>query len=289
MFTKHLEMYRFIEQSGIENPLYEALRCFDLLSGGTLRRADFFEVDNGFAGCLEKRKQGVPWEYVLGKAHFMGRIFSCTPDTLIPTDDTRGLVEAVLRVLQQKETEQPDLTLIEVGTGCGNIAISIAMQTNSVRILASDISPAAVAVAATNVERFGVRNRITLTHGDLFAPFTEMHLEGNVDFVVCNPPYIPTASLAKLAREIVDHEPHVALDGGPYGINIFRRLVADAVSMLKPGGSLFFEIGERQEKLAARLLEKTGGYENIEYIKYGSTVRAVRADKKKGLNVCRTA
>jgi release factor glutamine methyltransferase len=282
MFTKHHEIYRLMKQSGIENPFVETLRYFDLLSGGTLRGA--FSAGNGgnneLTACFEKRKQGAPWEYIVEQAHFMGRMFICTPDTLIPTDDTKGLVEAVVHAIQQKEATDASLTLIEVGTGCGNIAISIALLTKHIRILASDISTAAVAIAAKNVERFGAEKRVTLAQGDLLAPFTAMNLEGAVDFVVCNPPYIPTASLAKLAREIIDHEPRVALDGGPYGINIFRRLVADALTMLRPGGSLFFEIGERQEKLVARLLEKAGGYENIEFLKYGSTVRAIRADKK---------
>jgi release factor glutamine methyltransferase len=283
MFTKHTESCRLIEQSGIENPLFEALRFFDLQSGGALRRTELPDaiLENGiFAEYLEKRKKGVPWEYIMEKAHFMGRTFFCTTDTLIPTDDTKGLVEAVLTAVRAKEAAASDLTLIEIGTGCGNIAISIALHTNHIRILASDISPAAVAIAAKNVESTGVQNRVTLTHGDLFAPFSGRNLEGAIDFVVCNPPYIPTASLAKLSHEIIDHEPRVALDGGPYGINIFRRLIADALLMLKPGGSLFFEIGERQEKLVERLLEKAGGYEAVEFLKYGQIVRAIRAVKK---------
>jgi release factor glutamine methyltransferase len=281
MFTKYAESCRLIEQSGIENPLFEALRFFDLQSGGALRSLELPDaiLENGnFAEYLEKRKKGVPWEYIMGKAHFMGRTFFCTTDTLIPTDDTKGLVEAVLTAVRAKEVAAvSDLTLIEIGTGCGNIAISIALHTNHIKILASDISPAAVAVAARNVESIGVQNRVTLAHGDLFAPFSGRNLEGSVDFVVCNPPYIPTASLVKLSHEIIDHEPRVALDGGPYGINIFRRLISDALIMLKPGGSLFFEIGERQEKLVERLLEKAGGYRDVEFLKYGKTVRAIQA------------
>lgn len=283
MFSKHVESYRTIEQAGIENPFYETLRFMDLLSEGALRRAELpaaLHENDGLAAFLEKRKQGVPWEYILGKAHFMGRMFACTPDTLIPTDDTRSLVEAVVDAVRRKESVEQDLTLIEIGTGCGNIAISIALDTDHINILASDISPAAVAVAARNVEHFHVQNRVSLFSGDLFAPFAGKHLEGAVDFVVCNPPYIPTASLAKLSHEIIDHEPRVALDGGPYGINIFRRLLADSLAMLKPGGALFFEIGERQEKIVERLLQKISGYEGIEFLTYGQTVRAIRAVKK---------
>jgi release factor glutamine methyltransferase len=283
MFTKHIESCQVIEQSGIENPLFEALRFFDLQSGGALRRAELPETilqNDIFADYLIKRKKGVPWEYIMEKAHFMGRTFFCTTDTLIPTDDTEGLVEAVLPAVRAKEAAASDLTLIEIGTGCGNIAISIALGSAHIKILASDISPAAVVVATRNVERFRVQNRVSLASGDLFSPFAGKRLEGAVDFIVCNPPYIPTASLAKLSREIIDHEPRVALDGGPYGIDIFRRLLADSLTMLKPGGELFFEIGERQEKLVTRLLEKIEGYEGVELLRYGQTVRAVRAVKK---------
>jgi release factor glutamine methyltransferase len=282
MFTKHIETCRLIEQSGVENPAFEALRFFDLQSGGALRSKAFDAVreKDVLTDYLEKRKKGVPWEYIMGKAHFMGRLFACTKDTLIPTDDTKGLVEAVVLAVRARETVTPELTLMEIGTGCGNIAVSIALHTSHIKILASDISSAAVAVAAVNVESFGVQERVSLSQGDMFEPFESRNLEGAVDFVVCNPPYIPTASLAKLPRDIIDHEPLVALDGGPYGINIFRRLITDALVMLKPGGSLFFEIGERQEKLVERLLEKAGGYEDVEFLKYGPTVRAVRANKK---------
>jgi release factor glutamine methyltransferase len=97
---------------------------------------------------------------------------------------------------------------------------------------------------------------------------------------VCNPPYIPTASLKSLSSEIIDHEPRIALDGGPYGITIFRRLIAGSMSLLKPNGMLFFEIGERQEKLAARLIEKNGGYEDIRYFDAEGIIRALSANKR---------
>ena len=101
---------------------------------------------------------------------------------------------------------------------------------------------------------------------------------------MCNPPYIPTASLSKLSPEIIDHEPRVALDGGPFGIDLYRRLIADSQFMLKPEGMLFFEIGERQEKMASRLLEKNGGYEDVQYFTDDGKIRAIRATKKDNKN-----
>jgi len=283
MFDDFTSSYEILERSGIENPLFEALRLFDLLSGGVIRNAGLGNLsgpDIDLPQVIRKRKEGIPWEYILGIAHFMGRLFVCTKDTLIPTDETRVLVKAALDSIHVQEERGEVPLVMELGTGCGNIACTLAMETQRARILASDISADAVAVAEMNVGRYKLANRISLFCGDLFAPFHELGYEGAVDYVICNPPYIPTGSLERLDREILDNEPRVALDGGPYGIDIFRRLIADSVTMLKPEGKLFFEIGERQEKLATRLLENSGGYKEIEYFTHEETIRALRAVKR---------
>jgi release factor glutamine methyltransferase len=229
---------------------------------------------------IQEQSSEVPREYRLRKALFMGHLFDCTRDTLVPTEETRVLVNAALEAIVEKEASAADLLLIELGTGCGNIAASIALRSNHIRILASDISPMAVAVAQRNMDAYELGDRVSLFCGDLFAPFQAMGCHGKVDFVVCNPPYIPTSSLSKLPAEIIDHEPRLALDGGPYGIDIYRRLIADSLIMLKPSGMLFFEIGERQERLATRLIEKAGGYADIGYFKSEGIIRALRATKK---------
>jgi release factor glutamine methyltransferase len=232
---------------------------------------------------IQKRTEGVPREYLLGKALFMNNLFECTPDTLIPRAETRVLVKAALQSILEKEAFEKELLLIELGTGCGNIAVSIALRSTYVRVLASDISPRAVAIARRNIDAYNCGDRISLFCGDLFSPFQDMRCDGKVDFVVCNPPYIPTGSLSKLPPKVIDLEPRVALDGGPYGIDIFRRLIADSLTLLKPTGMLFFEIGERQEKLATRLIEKNGGYEDIRYFEGEGIIRALRAKKREAI------
>lgn len=191
----------------------------------------------------------------------MGLTLFCSPAALIPRQETELLVETVLTAVAALSTATP--LLIDMGAGSGNISVSVAVHAPQVHILASDISPEAVGLARQNVARHQVQERVSLFCGDLFAPLQGLGHEGGVDIVICNPPYIPTGSLDKLAPEIIDHEPVVALDAGPYGLNIYRRLVADALTFLKPGGLLAFEIGAGQEKIARRLLEKTGGYESI--------------------------
>jgi len=217
-------------------------------------------------------------EYVLGRAQFMGRTFHCSPATLIPRAETGELVEATIEVIRQEQQTKQALTLVEIGIGCGNIAVSLALATEHVKILASDVSSAAVEVARRNVAEFGLQERIKLFSGDLFEPFEGEGLANNLDIVVCNPPYIPTASLNKLASEIIDFEPRLALDGGPYGIDFFLRLISEAPKVLKPGGTLLFEIGERQENLVQYLFEK-GAFEEIEPILYRTSVRGFRAVK----------
>jgi release factor glutamine methyltransferase len=232
------------------------------------------------AEVLEQLGRGVPPQYILGRAFFMGNTFYCTSDTLIPRPETSLLVKTAYEYLERnKSNGSRGQTVIEIGTGCGNIAVSLAMLCGEdVRILASDISEAAVEVARRNVQKYQADGKVSLFCGDLYEPFAA-HL-GAADMVLCNPPYIPTTSLKKMAREIIDHEPVVALDGGPFGLGIFRRLLNGAPAFLKRGGALMFEIGERQEKLIERLFAGNGAYGDISFFEYQGKVRVVAATKK---------
>ena len=232
------------------------------------------------AKVLEQIGRGVPPQYILGRALFMGNTFYCTSDTLIPRPETGVLVQKAYSYLEEKKRKgSRSQTVIEIGTGCGNIAVSLAMLCGEdVRILASDISAAAVEVARRNVQKYQADGKVSLFCGDLYEPFAA-HL-GAADMVLCNPPYIPTTSLKKMAREIIDHEPVVALDGGPFGLGIFRRLLNGAPAFLKRGGALMFEIGERQEKLIERLFAGNGAYGDISFFEYQGKVRVVAATKK---------
>jgi len=262
--------------------LLKALQYYDAIAGRTPRETLSVEDPQALAvaNVIEQLGRGVPHPYILGRALFMGNPFYCTKDTLIPRDETSLLVETACEFLEQKKKRGADVqTLIEIGTGCGNIAVSLAMRCGGgVQILASDISAAAVEVARRNVRRYEVEGKVSLYCGDLYEPFRDH--QGAVDMVVCNPPYIPTTSLKRLAREIIDHEPVVALDGGPYGLDIFRRLLNGAPAYLKKEGVLLFEIGEGQEKLIERLLTRNGAYKEIGFFRYRGKVRVVSAIKK---------
>jgi release factor glutamine methyltransferase len=282
MFNHILQWHKTLQSSKFDDPLFEILRLTDLLveaaPAQTGASTEHCACDLGVADMIARRQQGMPWEYIVGKARFMGKSFHCTQDTLIPTPETQLLVESALPFIQAKEAQQTEVTVIELGTGCGNIAVSLALGSRHAKILASDISPAAVAVAQRNVKRFDLSHRISLFCGDLFAPFNGLGYEGTVDFIVCNPPYIPTSRLSTLPKEVLDYEPRVALDAGPYGINVFLRLITESLSFLKPEGMLLFEIGERQEGLVSRLFDKDG-YHHVEPLQFDSKVRAFRAVK----------
>jgi len=283
MFNGFLQSYDTFLEAGIESPLLETLRLYDILSQGNLRKMDHLLEQEGvdLLQLAQKRKEGMPLEYIVGKTVFMGIEFYCSPATLIPREETELLVNVALKFIKKRQDFEDDLAIIDVGTGCGNIAVSLAMNTENTKILASDISSEAVEIAQKHVDKYNLQERVALFCGDGFSPFFDAGYEGIIDIVGCNPPYIPTSSLDKLSSEIIDHEPRVAFDAGPYGIGFFRKLIAGAASILKPAGILTFEIGVGQEGLITRLIERNKMFENIGYFTDDAgQIRVISAVKK---------
>jgi release factor glutamine methyltransferase len=282
-FSDFSETCDLLQKSGVENPLLETLHLFDLLSEGALRDINLSLLRQKKISLLDlaqKRKEGVPLEYIIGLASFMGRTFYCSPETFIPKEHTEILCRVALDLLTNKQGLGNSLAIIDIGTGCGNIAISLAINSVNTKIWGSDINPEAVDIAQKNVGKFSLQERISLLCGDLFSPFQGLGLEEAIDLIVCNPPYIPTGSLGKLSPAIVDYEPRVALDGGPLGIDFYRRLITDSRSMLKPKGILIVEIGIGQKELITRLFQGKEDYENIQHYGEGTEIRVVSASKK---------
>ncbi len=283
MFPGFQRVYDAFRQAEIAEPLQETLRLFDVISSGAIRAMDpeapaAIELERLAAG----RQAGTPLEYLLGKAAFMGLQLTCSPDALIPRAETELLARTALELIRARQGAQARLTVVDMGTGSGNIAVALAVNTRDVDVLASDVSPQAVDLARRQVAAFALQDRVTLFCGDLYEPLVAAGWAGKIDVLVCNPPYLPTSTLAKLAREIIDHEPTVALDAGPYGINIYRRLITGAGDMLKPDGVLVFEIGAGQEKLVTRLLEGVGIYPTIDYHRDAEgQIRVVSADRRR--------
>jgi release factor glutamine methyltransferase len=195
---------------------------------------------SNYRTLVRRRASGYPLPYLTGHVEFYGLEFEVTPEVLIPRPETETLVDLAL-------ARQP-ATVVDVGAGCGCVAVSLAVRLPDAVIYALDISPAALAVAQRNVERHGVVERVWLMVGDVLNP-----RPGPVDLVVSNPPYIPTGECGSLPASVRNHEPRLALDGGPDGMEIVRRLLAQAPAVLRPGGGLLIEIGADQGEAASYL------------------------------------
>ena len=201
---------------------------------------------------LERRAAREPLQYLLGWEEFHGLRLAVTPDVLVPRPETEGLVAWALEAL----AERPEPVVADLGTGSGAIACAIAQAAPRAEVLAVELSGGALAVASRNVRALGLATRVRLLAGDLFAPLGS--IPASLDLVVANPPYLPSAVIASLPPEVSRHEPRAALDGGPDGLAVIRRIVAGAPAVLRPAGLLLMEIGEEQAGPVASLMAAEG-------------------------------
>ena len=212
-----------------------------------------------FRSAIERRATGEPLQYVTGEVPFRHLVLNVRPGVFIPRPETEVLVDTVLEYLEKAQVERP--RVVDLCTGSGAIAVSLAYERVGARVHATEIVGATAEIARRNAGSAGVSERLTVLEGDLFAPLPES-LRGALDVVVSNPPYIPTADLADLPAEVAGFEPRVALDGGPDGLDVVRRIAEEAVSWLKAGGLLAVEIDSTCAKEAALVLSRW--YERIE-------------------------
>jgi release factor glutamine methyltransferase len=200
-----------------------------------------------FRELIRRRVEGWPVAYLVGTKEFYLLKFEVSPAVLIPRPETETLVLEALRRL--KPLKEP--TALDLGTGSGCIAVSVAHQKKDARVTATDISPDALDVAKRNAETHGVADRMTFAQGDLFGA---VPAGSTFDLVVSNPPYVTPSELAALSADVREHEPRLALDGGPDGLAFYRRIAAGVGPLLKPGGSLLVEIGATQDEAVRALL-----------------------------------
>ena len=215
------------------------------------------EKAEAFRELILRRKADEPLQYLLGTASFMGLELLVTPAVLIPRFDTERLVEKALQLIDTKEAP----IMLDVCTGSGAIALALQHYKPKASVYAGDLSSEALNIAAQNNQRCGLQ--VQFRQGNLLEPFAD--LIGRLDLLASNPPYITTQEMGELPGDVLQ-EPRLALWGGEDGLYFYRKITAAAVTMLKPGGWLIYEIGWMQGEAVQKLLDDAG-FEKTEIIK----------------------
>ncbi|MCR2044678.1 peptide chain release factor N(5)-glutamine methyltransferase [Anaerosalibacter massiliensis] len=223
------------------------------------------EIVDKFLDFIEKRKEGWPLSYILKEKEFYGLNFYIEEGVLVPRPDTEILVEWIINKVNE-EFKNEYLDIVELGTGSGCIALTLAYYLENIKVFAVDIDDKALKVAKINRDKFKLNNKVKFYKGDLFNGIKTLQLEGKVDIIVSNPPYIPTEDISKLQIEVREHEPKNALDGGESGFSYYEKIVPDSKEYLKREGILAVEIGYDQGTYVKRLFNENG-FKDIYIIK----------------------
>jgi release factor glutamine methyltransferase len=208
-----------------------------------------------------------PIAFLTGKKEFYSLEFEITKDCLIPRPETELLVERAIEFLRNParwgSIVPRCISICDLCTGCACVAIALAKNLADCKVVATDISDAALVVAEKNVVKHGLGNRIKLLQGDLFEPIISGLGPAKFDLIVCNPPYVSEPEYEKLARNVRDFEPKLALTAGQEGLDIIKKIVANAGQFMKPAAALMLEIGNEQGAAVRKLLENTGFFATI--------------------------
>lgn len=215
------------------------------------------EQQAAYQRLVERRLTFEPMQYILGETEFFGLTLRVNPDVLIPRPETELLVEHVLTSAAQAQSD--NLRILDVGTGSGAIALALAQNLPSATLTAVDLSPQALATARQNAASLGLADRVRFLQSDLLNAVAAE----TFDIIVSNPPYIPTTDAVTLHPQVRDFEPSLALFAGETGLDLYARLIPQALTALTPGGLLALEIGHGQETKIRQLLT---GWQHIRFI-----------------------
>lgn len=213
-----------------------------------------------FQADVHRFAEGVPVQYLTGVEHFYGRVFSVNQEVLIPRPETEELVVGALERVDEHFPKTDVLDLVDIGTGSGAIAVTLALESEQFRVTATDIAESSLAVAKGNSERLGAN--IRFLQGDLLQPLIE--LGQKVDCLVSNPPYIPLTDADTLHPRVRDYEPSRALFGGEDGLLLYRRLIQQLPAVIKERGLVALEVGIGQAEVVAKMLSDVLSNANVE-------------------------
>jgi release factor glutamine methyltransferase len=277
----------YLKKNGSDSPRLDAevllahtLGCERIMLYTRFEEEPNDAIKAAYKELVKQRSAGSPVAYLVGKREFYSLPFTVTPDVLIPRPETEFLVVGLLDAAKQHapSADKAGLQIADVGTGSGILAVCAALKLPKARITAIDVSPAALAVARGNAEQHKVTDRVEFIESDLFA---KVAAAKKFDFIVSNPPYITTAEMADLDREVRDFEPQLALEAGPRGTEVIERLIPQAADRLAAGGKLFIEISPQLHEAVQQLLAKDGRFEALPTINdHGHRPRIVVAKRK---------
>lgn len=300
----------WLSSAGIENPYLEStvLLSYLLKKGRSYLyshpslQLSSFELEE-FSNMIEKRAKHYPLAYIVGEKEFMSLPFMVNENVIVPRIETEILVEETLKLINsgQRTAESAQKgriknspliptcwtgrthhsKLLDIGTGCGNIALSLAKYNRNLHVYAVDVSSSALDVAGENRRRLSLEDSVSLIICNLWDYFKHRRWKGQIDFIVTNPPYVCTNDLHRLAPEVL-YEPEEALDGGKDGLTFYPPLIEAGEFLLKKGGYLLMEVGEGQAEKVRKKVEETESFEEV-YLRrdYSGTERVVIARRKK--------
>lgn len=213
---------------------------------------------------IERRLNGVPLAHITGRQDFMGIVLKASEAALVPRKETELLGWGALEAIDEQGSDVP--LVVDLCTGSGNLALAIAIRAPRARVTGSDLSEEAIKLAGENAQYVG-RPDVVFHVGDLAQPFDNEEFLGRIDVLTCNPPYISSVKVGQMHQEISCHEPRLAFDGGPFGINIIQRLIKEAPRLLKSGGWLLFEVGLGQGDTIHKRLERNANFDMVRSVR----------------------
>jgi release factor glutamine methyltransferase len=251
---------RRLAQAHVENPRLDAELLLAEAAGVT--RANLFagsielddETQRRFEALIGRRAGREPLAYITGRKEFYSLEFELGPGVLVPRPETETIVDVALKFINGRV----NCRLLDIGAGCGAIALAIISNASGVRVVAADISTDALAIAHRNAVRLRLESRVRFVHADCWDTLDGGEPLGRFDIVVSNPPYVCDSEIARLEPEIRDFEPRVALDGGPDGLDFYRRIVAGLGDHLFDSGAVILEVGAGQADAVASILHAAG-------------------------------
>jgi release factor glutamine methyltransferase len=234
---------------------------------------------SGYRALIRRRLRREPLQYITGIQEFWSIDFVVDPRALIPRPETELLVDHALRLLKpDAESENQEPKILDLGTGCGTLAVSLAKEVPNAQIWATDKSQGALELARLNAQRKGVSDRIQFKEGDLWEPLINLGI--TFDIILSNPPYVATEEYDDLPPEVRDYEPRSALDGGDSGTYYIKKIITEAPRYMKPKAWIMLEMGPDQTGKALDLVEQTEGYgEKTRIRDYSRLYRIVMAQR----------